>query len=131
MKKQPMFLSVEEVLLVHQDQISRYGGEPGVRDRGLLESAIAVPASGIGDDYFHKDIFEMAAAYLFHIVRNHPFVDGNKRTGAVTALIFLILNGVDINADEAELESIVTGAAAGKVDKPQIAEFFRRYSQEG
>lgn len=74
---------------IHQDQIVRYGGQPGTRDLVLLNSALAMPAATFGDVYLHTSLFEMAAAYLFHLVQNHPFNDGNKRTGAVTAIIFL------------------------------------------
>ena len=94
----PVFLSLGEILEIHRDQIERYGGDAGIRDLGLLQSALAVPASGFGGRYLHSDLFEMAAAYLFHLVQNHPFVDGNKRTGAVAALVFLSLNGIEIEA---------------------------------
>ncbi len=76
------FLTLDEVIEIHRDMIERYGGSFGIRDEGLLESAVAMPQAGFGEQYLHADVFEMAAAYLFHIVRNHPFVDGNKRTGA-------------------------------------------------
>jgi len=95
----PIFLSLGEVLEIHRDQIDRYGGHPGIRDIGLLQSALAMPAAGFGGRFLHTDLFEMAAAYLFHITQNHPFVDGNKRTGAVASLVFLSLNGVEIKAD--------------------------------
>ena len=110
---------------VHQDQIERYGGESGLRDVGLLQSAAATPAAGFGGRYLHEDLFEMAAAYLFHIVRNHPFVDGNKRVGAVAALVFLLLNEVEVDADEEEFEQAVLAVAEGKWDKPMVAEFLR------
>ena len=74
----PIFLGLDEVIEIHRDQIERYGGHPGVRDMGLLQSAIAMPQASHGGKYLHADLFEMAAAYLFHIVQNHPFVDANK-----------------------------------------------------
>lgn len=92
------FLSLDDVLFVHLDQIQRYGGDPGVRDRKLLESALAQPQATFGNQLLHAFSFELAAAYLFHIVQNHPFVDGSKRTGAVAALLFLDLNGIEVNA---------------------------------
>lgn len=122
----PVFLSLSEVLEIHRDQIERYGGRPGVRDMKLLQSAIGVPAGGAGDDFFHEDFFLMAAAYLFHITRNHPFVDGNKRVGIVAALVFLLLNDIEIDADENELEKIVVRTAEGKITKSEIADFFKR-----
>jgi len=123
----PDFLSLAEVLEIHRDQIERYGGKTGIRDLGLLQSALAMPAAGFGGHYLHGDLFEMAAAYLFHIVRNHPFVDGNKRTGAVAALVFLSLNGMEIEASEDIFEQTVRAVAEGKMDKSAIAGFFREH----
>lgn len=124
----PRFLSVADVLTFHEDQLANYGGAPGVRDMGLLESAVAMPMAGFGDQYLHADLFEMAAAYLYHIVGNHPFVDGNKRTGTVTALAFLDLNGIAPDIENEELERFVRSVAEGKTDKAAIAEFFRENS---
>jgi death-on-curing protein len=84
-----------------------------------------MPAAGFGGRYLHNDLYEMAAAYLFHITQNHPLIDGNKRTGIVVAIVFLFLNGVEFNADETELERIVLGVAEGNVGKDAVAEFFR------
>ena len=123
--KRPVFLGLDEVIEIHNDQIRRYGGHPGVRDIDLLKSAIAMPATGLGGDFLHTDIYEMAAAYLFHIVRNHPFIDGNKRTGAVASVVFLMMNGFETDADEDNLEKIVLSVAEGKIDKATIAQFFR------
>ncbi len=122
---EPTFLSLEEVAEIHADQLKRYGGTTGIRDVAALQSAVAVPQSGIGDEYFHRDLFEMAAAYLFHIVRNHPFVDGNKRAGAVAAVVFLTLNGVELSADEDAFEALVLSVAQGNADKTTVAQFFR------
>ena len=126
----PTFLSLDDDLSIHQEQLELYGGTAGVRDMGLLESAIAMPAAGFGDEYLHKDIYEMAAAYLFHIVQNHPFVDGNKRAGAAVAGFFLTTNGVKFEADEESFEKIVLAVAQGKTQKPEIAAFFREHSGE-
>ena len=120
------FLTVDDVLLVHADQIKRYGGDPAVRDVRLLESAVATAQVKFEGRYLHADIFEMAAAYLFHIVANHPFVDGNKRTGAASAIVFLDLNGREIVADEDSLYSLVMDVAQNRADKPRAADFFRR-----
>jgi death-on-curing protein len=122
----PVFLSLAEVLEIHRDQLERYGGDAGIRDLGLLQSALAMPAAGFGGRYLHDDLFEMAAAYLFHISQNHPFVDGNKRTGAVAALVFLSLNDIEIDVDEEILEKMVLSVAERKTDKAAVAEFFRR-----
>lgn len=122
----PTFLGLEEVLQIHADQIERHGGSSGIRDLGLLESAIAMPQASFGGQLLHADIFEMAAAYLFHIVRNHPFVDGNKRGGTAAALVFLRLNGVSIRVTNAALVKTVLAVAQGKIGKAAIAEFFRK-----
>jgi len=124
----PVFLTLGEVIEIHRNQIERYGGDPGIRDLGLLQSAMAVPAAGFGGRYLHTDLFEMAAAYLFHITQNHPFINGNKRTGAVASLVFLSLNDVEIEADEEEFERIVLGVAEGNIAKASVAEFFRNNS---
>jgi death-on-curing protein len=84
----PLFLTLDEILLIHENQLKLYGGDSGLRDLGLLQSALSMPSAGYGDEYFHKDLYEMAAAYLFHIVKNHPFVDGNKRVGFVASYVF-------------------------------------------
>ena len=125
----PVFLTLGEVIEIHRDQIQRYGGDPGIRDLSLLQSALAMPAAGFGGRYLHTDLFEMAAAYLFHITQNHPFLDGNKRAGAVASLVFLSLNGVEVEADEEEFEKTVLGVAEGKIDKAAVAEFFRNNSR--
>lgn len=124
----PDFLTIEDVLAAHADQIDRYGGGHGVRDLGLLDSAVAQPRSQFGGAYLHEDLFSMAAAYLFHITQNHPFVDGNKRAAAVAALMFLDLNGVTIAAPTGALYDITIAVASGKADKAAAAEFFRSHA---
>jgi death-on-curing protein len=122
------FLSFAEILEIHEDQLERYGGESGIRDVGLLKSALSMPSAAYGGEFLHSDIYEMAAAYIFHIVQNHPFVDGNKRTGAVAALVFLILNRYDFDAPEDEFAKTILDAASGKFCKPEIALFVRRWT---
>ena len=121
----PLFLSVEDGIEIHADQIHRYGGSLGIRDVELLHSALGMPETGVGDQYLHADLFQMAAAYLYHIVQNHSFIDGNKRTGAMAAFIFLKLNGFTLVADESVFETLVLQAAQGQVGKDAIADFFR------
>ena len=127
---EPIFLGLDEIIEIHTDQIKRYGGSPGIRDIELLKSAIAIPAACFDGDYLHKDIYEMASAYMFHIIRNHPFIDGNKRTGAVASVIFLIMNGLDLSADEVAFEKLVLSVAEGKSDKAKITQFFRKYTNK-
>src|SRR5437867_3664180 len=124
----PTFLGLDEVLEIHRDQIERYGGALGVRDRGLLESALAMPRAGSQGVYFHADVHEMAAAYLYHIVQNHPFVDGNKRVGTMAAYVLLRLNGLDLTASNPEIVELVLGVAEGRVGKAAVAAFFRGHA---
>ena len=123
--KEPVFLGLDEVIELHHDQMKRYGGPNGIRDIDLLKSAIAMPPVSFGGEYLHKNLYEMAAAYLFHIVRNHPFIDGNKRTGAVASVVFLIMNGLELTADEDSFEKLVRSVAEGKTHKTAIAKFFK------
>jgi death-on-curing protein len=125
----PAFLTLDEILAIHADQIRRYGGRPGLRDLALLQSALGTPETTFEGEYLHTDVFEMAAAYLFHIARNHPFVDGNKRTGLMAALVFLGLNDLELAVESAALYELVTGVATGAVVKAQIAVFFQQHSR--
>lgn len=119
-------MALEDVPELHRLQLERFGGSDGLRDRGLLESAIAQPRAGFGEESVHKDPFEMAAAYLFHIVRNHPFVDGNKRTGLLAALVFLDINGVEFELGTSELYDLTVATAEGRLQKSAIAAELRR-----
>lgn len=120
-----MYLTRDDVLIIHADMILRYGGVFGVRDEGLLASALAMPAAGFGEQLLHPDAPAMAAAYLFHLVTNHPFIDGNKRVGAMAAYVFLDLNGFDLSATEDAFEIQVWRVARGESSKEQLTEFFR------
>lgn len=123
----PVFLTLEEITEIHADQIARYGGSQGIRDANLLQSAVAMPESGFGEHYLHTDLFEMAAAYLFHLIQNHPFVDGNKRVGAASALVFLELNRVEVKITNDALVETVLAVAQGKTGKAGVAEFLRKH----
>ena len=125
---EPLFLTLDEVLAIHADQIRRYGGQPGLRDLRLLQSAMGMPETTFEGEFLHGTVFEMAAAYLFHIARNHPFVDANKRTALMCALVFLGLNGRRLEAQSEALYELVDGVASGSVDKAEIAVFLRRHS---
>jgi death-on-curing protein len=124
---EPLFLTLDEVVSIHRDQIERYGGSLGVRDWGLLRSAAAMPAASFGGQLLHTDLCEMAAAYLFHIVQNHPFIDGNKRVGAVAADVFLALNGLLLVASQDDYAELVLSVARGDISKSAAAEFFRAH----
>jgi death on curing protein len=115
-----------EVLLILQDQIRRYGGAYGVRDTELLSSALGMPSASFEGKYLHRDLYEQAAAYAFHICQNHPFVDGNKRTALATALVFLSLNGIELEDPNEELYSLMTDVAGKGKPKSDIAATFKR-----
>ena len=99
---EPVFLSLDEVLEIHEQQIERYGGSSGLRDAGALESAVATPQATFGREFLHTSIPAMAAAYLFHLCQNHAFIDGNKRVGANAAIAFLLMNNWEPTVDEEE-----------------------------
>ena len=123
------FLQLSEVVAIHRDQISRYGGSTGVRDWGLLRSALAMPEATFAGRHLQTDLCEMAAAYLFHIVSNHPFIDGNKRVGAVAADVFLTLNDLRLNASPDDYTDLVLAVARGEKSKSAVAEFFREHTE--
>ena len=125
----PDFLTLDDVLELHELQVDRYGGLHGVRDQGLIESAIAQPEATFAGEYLHGDLFEMAAAYLFHLVRNHGFLDGNKRTGLLTALVFLDINGVSVDQASPDLYDLTVAVAEGRTDKDEAAAVLRRVAQ--
>lgn len=127
MKSEPSFLTFAEVIEIHDYQIEHFGGASGLRDIELLKSAIGMPSATYGGNFLHPSIYEMAAAYLFHLVENHPFVDGNKRVGAMAALIFLDLNGIDFNASDEEFTAMVLRVASGKMLKAEITLFFKAH----
>ena len=124
------FLGLQEVLEIHRDQVTRYGGTAGIRDLDLLTSALGMPGATFNGEFLHTDVYEMAAAYLFHLVKNHPFLDGNKRVGAVAALVFLTLNGHDFQAPEDNLAETVLAVARGEIGKSEVTVFLRRWSAE-
>lgn len=125
----PTFLTLDEVLALHADQIRCYDGRSGVREVRLLQSAIETPKATSSGEHLHTSLFEMAAAYLFHIIRNHPFVDGSKRTGLIAALAFLGLNGLQLDAESEAVLDLVMGVAAGRVAKAEVAVFLQEHSR--
>jgi death on curing protein len=118
------FLTLEDVLEIHEDQIKRYGGTTGIRDQALLLSAISQPLSTFDGQYLHKTFSDKAGAYLFHVCQNHPFIDGNKRTALASALMFLAMNHCPFDYEETALENLVLGVAEGKTKKDAISAFF-------
>ena len=120
------FLTLDEVLALHGHMIAKYGGKGGVRDFGMLESALAMPRAGFGGVLLHSTLHEQGAAYLFHLVKNHPFSDGNKRVALAAALVFLDLNGLRVRATEDDLVELTLRTVSGAVGKPEIAVFLKR-----
>lgn len=120
-----VFLEKEDLLQIHRHQIDRYGGSHGLRSGELLESAMAMPMATFGSRYLHKDLFEMAAASLYHHVENHPFLDGNKRVGAAAADVFLQLNGYELRAPSDAFYETVMAVAQGRLKKPELAVWIR------
>lgn len=120
MNREPQFLEVQDVLALHAQQLRIYGGGDGVRDLGLLESAVAQPAMSFGGDFAHEGVVAMAAAYLFHLVSNPPFMDGNKRIGLLSALVFLELNGHPPHHSTEALCELVMELAQSQLTKAQV-----------
>lgn len=119
-----IWLTREMVEAFHRESLARFGGADGIRDEGLLLSAMARPEN-IHAYEPEADLFRLAAAYCFGVVKNHPFIDGNKRTGVLTAIVFLGLNGIELEFDEAMIVTMVYGVAAGEVSEFQFADWLR------
>jgi len=119
------FFTVEQVIEIHDVFLEDHGGLPGIRDKGLLISAVEMPRASIFGEYLHKTIYDKAAAYLFHIVQNHPFNDGNKRTGALTTILFFEENGIKVAFSDQDYEEFVVNIAQGQKNKEEIAYFLK------
>jgi len=126
MEHDPLFLTLDDVLQFHADQIELAGGDSAILEIEKIESAIAQPRMTWQGKYVHEDLAAMAAAYLFHIVQNHGFADGNKRTGVNAAIVFLELNGYGLDWPLDETELMVLGVAKGEIKKPGVADFIRK-----
>lgn len=124
------FLSVEDVVTLHDAQLERYGGGTGVRSQGGFESAVGTPQASFGGNYLHEGLFEMAAAYAFHIAQAQSLVDGNKRTGFLAALIFLELNGFTVADPKQQLYDAMIAIAERRMDKKQLAALLRALAEE-
>ena len=121
---EPVFLSLAELLEIHEQQIERYGGSAGLRDGSALESAVATHQATFAEEFLHTTIPAMAAAYLFHLCQNHPFIDGNKRVGANAAVAFLFMNDWDLTFSEEELVDLVLSIASSGLTKVRVVEIF-------
>jgi death on curing protein len=125
----PNFLTISQVLDIHQRQIQRFGGTSGVRDEGLLDSALAQPQATFGGELLHPTIHEQAAAYLYHLAMNHPFIDGNKRTAFAVMLTFLNLNGYTLNASQEQAYNLVIQVVQKEISKEELSAFLELYLQ--
>jgi len=121
-----VWLDVRDVAAFHAEQIKEFGGQPGARDQGLLESAVARPRNRAA--YEKASVFDLAASYAFGIARNHPFVDGNKRTALVSAFTFLELNGWEVEAQEVDAAVTFYSLAEGKLSEGALAKWIRQRS---
>jgi death-on-curing protein len=119
-------LTVEILREIHAETIARFGGAGGVRDQALLESAVAAPQAGFGGVSPYRDLVEMAAAYLFFLCRNHPFVDGNKRAALGACIVFLRLNGLEPKPDGPGWEELTQAVAAGRLSRDETTKRLRR-----
>ena len=123
-----VYLTAEQVLFVHYRLIRETGGEHGVRDLGLLESAVARPQSTFDRQELYPDVFEKAAALMESLINNHPFVDGNKRTGIASAVLFLQQNGISFSAKNADLEKFTLRVASSKAGRSEITKWLKSHS---
>jgi len=122
------FLTLSELLLILDDQIQNYGGLYGIRDINLLSSAIYMPESSFQGSYLHETVPAMAAAYAFHICQNHPFIDGNKRVALASSLVFLDINGYELNCGDETLYKKIMDVAKGETKKEELIKFYEKYS---
>lgn len=129
-KREPTFLTLAEVIEVHTNQIQLYGGTHGVRDLHLLQSALAQPEASFGGEWLHEDLFEMAAAYAYHLSQNHPFLDGNKRTALATALTFLEMNSVSLLDPKQKLLDAMYKISQGQLNKKDLAAILKKLPKE-
>ncbi len=124
------FIPPEIVPIIHTDLIKRYGGQPGLRDPKLLDSALAQPKMSFGRKYVHRTIFNKAAAYGFHICKNHPFIDGNKRLAFVLMDVFLQMNGYLLSATEEDAFSTMVELAEGRLSKERLSNWLKDHSKK-
>ena len=123
------WLREDVVIAMHGEQIAEHGGSPGIRDAGLLSSALARPQNQVA--YGKPSVFNLAAAYAFGVIQNHPFVDGNKRAGFLAAYVFLDLNGWELVASEAEAVSAVMALVTGEMDESGFSDWLKDNSVTG
>ncbi|MBK4729626.1 type II toxin-antitoxin system death-on-curing family toxin [Oxynema sp. CENA135] len=122
----PNFLTRADALLLHADQIESFGGTPGLRDEGLLDSALAQPQATFAGEFLHSTIPEQAAAYLYHLAMNHPFIDGNKRTAFAVMDTFLRVNGYSLTLTDEQAYELVLRVVKGQLNKAGLLAELKR-----
>ncbi len=123
------FLHIEIILAIHDDQIRLYGGAYGLRDAAGLDAAFHMPQAQFSGQFLHSTIFQMAAAYGFHLCQNHPFLDGNKRTAGMAMFTFLKLNGLEPVATESDYYAVMMAVASGNMTKEELADWLQTAMQ--
>ena len=121
----PEFVDVDLAIAIHDDVIEAFGGMPGLRDQGLLESGLSQPKATFFGDFLHPTIADQAAAYLYHITKNHAFVDGNKRTALGVMEAFLGMNAYELNLSDQELYNLVIAVSTGEMEKSELADLLK------
>lgn len=129
MSSEIFFLSEDDIHEIHRRQINEFGGLDGVRDQGLLLSALATPMSQFDGQDLYPTIYDKASAYIFHLAKNHPFIDGNKRVAAASAIVFLKANGLALYASQIEYANLILKAAEGLIEKPEIAKYLDEHAK--
>jgi death-on-curing protein len=124
-----IYLTAEQILFIHYRLVSETGGEHGLRDLGLLETAVARPRQTFDNEELYPDIFQKAAALMESLVNNHPFIDGNKRTGITCTVLFLQQNSITFSAKNSELEKFTLRVASVKMKRAEIAEWLKKHSR--
>ena len=124
------FVSVGDAIIIHRRMVDEFGGDSGLRDRGLLESALAMPKAMFGGDYLHVDLPSMAAAYHYHLCANHPFIDGNRCVAVAVAEVFLRANGLQLEATDDEIVELTLAVASGATGKPEVIDFYVKHVRE-
>lgn len=125
-----IYLTLEQIIITHEDQIVRYGGSSGLRDISLLESAVFRPQSSFGGEDLYPTIFDKASALMHSLILNHPFIDGNKRAGTTSMLVFLELNGYRLQVTQKALVNTALGVESKKLNTEKLAAWLKKYTRK-
>lgn len=125
-----IYLTLEQVIIIHEDQVMRYGGSSGLRDVSLLESAVFRPQSSFGGEDLYPTVFDKASALIHSLILNHPFVDANKRTGTASMLVFLELNGYKLEVSQKTLVNTVLRIESKKINLEKLSAWLKKYTKK-